>query len=586
MTPERTSGQIANLYDPQWTELDIRDSKGRDFLGIETLSDAILIDMLPGINNQTRRARYYSFWAWVLYRFIEDRSAQHTQAGFYEWLRKRENILVLGFLSHGCYEEGSRLAGTQKGAQIWQGGQNTIYPLDWKTFQSVNGGSYQLYYRGALQEMNIILREPGKSFDSLTENPGLPLAKAYAQSAERTNYVHDHFNATQLRKSDIEQFSEYGCLCHLGKAPFTDERLLLRDAFFRFDTSDFFAIRRLQSLSLLLDVIAQSQEKPLWEDNFRTVMYFWAFDRQFSYSPEGNLVEPTWRWRIFQLRQYFVFAVESIWAAFLFRLSEGDLTPGEYLVWLYSKLNLGELKRQYGLALSTTRLNQLTVSALFEAIRDAAGPSAFKSGSAALKTKLNEQAIKELIAAQRDGADTRQLVGGGILMLALIYWRCQDWRDQEAWKYVSDSYAGGRMPMDSFLRHIQHAMDEGWTVAKWLETFHHQYLWSQHRRVVMEKYLARGQETSRFEIIDISDSVEEKQRLHWLGTDLPKMNGPRFPSALNIMLDLDLIGWAGQEGRRLTNEGKAVLKRFKNYTIPAYVEPSAENDEGADDEIA
>ena len=67
-------------YDPNWTEPEYGlAARGRDFLGIETLSEAILADLLPGINNQTRRARYYSFWAWMLRDFIRDAGATHTQ---------------------------------------------------------------------------------------------------------------------------------------------------------------------------------------------------------------------------------------------------------------------------------------------------------------------------------------------------------------------------------------------------------------------------------------------------------------------------------------------------------------------------
>ena len=47
-------------FDPHWTEKEYQRGGGRDDLGIETLSESILADLLPGINNQTRRARYLS----------------------------------------------------------------------------------------------------------------------------------------------------------------------------------------------------------------------------------------------------------------------------------------------------------------------------------------------------------------------------------------------------------------------------------------------------------------------------------------------------------------------------------------------
>lgn len=71
-------------YNPRWTEVEYGRGGSRDNLDIETLSESILADLLPGINNQTRRARYYSFWAWVLHRFIFEPDATHSQMGFYE----------------------------------------------------------------------------------------------------------------------------------------------------------------------------------------------------------------------------------------------------------------------------------------------------------------------------------------------------------------------------------------------------------------------------------------------------------------------------------------------------------------------
>lgn len=47
--------------DPEWTQTEYPEGGGRDALGIETLSESILSDLLPGITNQTRRVRYYSF---------------------------------------------------------------------------------------------------------------------------------------------------------------------------------------------------------------------------------------------------------------------------------------------------------------------------------------------------------------------------------------------------------------------------------------------------------------------------------------------------------------------------------------------
>ncbi len=115
-------------FDPAWSEIEYLPGGARDALRLETAAEAMLEDLLPGINNGTQRARYYSFWAWVLHEFIRDEDAVHNQRGFYEWLRPREDMLIFAHLLHG-HDKGA--AGTTQGATFWKNGEPEEYPLDW-----------------------------------------------------------------------------------------------------------------------------------------------------------------------------------------------------------------------------------------------------------------------------------------------------------------------------------------------------------------------------------------------------------------------------------------------------------------------
>jgi hypothetical protein len=573
---------LREKFDPHWTEIEYKRGGGRDFLGVETLSEGILADLLPGINNQTRRARYYSFWAWVLHDFIYDQDATHTQAGFYQWLRRRESALILAYLSHGC---GGGAAGTDQGNQRWEGGAAASYPLGWKSLLSVDGGGYQLYYRGALLEMNIITRSEDSPHDDLIKTVGLGLADAYAESVAETQYVRHYLDATRLRKADVEDFAQRGCLCQVGR--YEGERWRLIDAFFRFDTPHVHAVRRLASLCLFLDIIAQSDGQPLGQDAFRALLYFWSFDDQHIYRPQGNLIVPAQRWRVFQLRQYFVFAVESLWSIFLDRVEIEALNDQEYLAWLLGELDLSALADEFNLSLPVANPRELELQAFYETVREALPPEALKPGPAALQTNLNEMSLTRQIRRERSGLNVQVRAGQALLMLALIYWRCQPWRGSSGWRYASDHYAAGRMPIESYLRHVERAFEENWTLARWLGWFHHRYLWLQHRRVALEKLISRGQETAKFELVDDvppdaggDGSQVRTPRFRGIGADAPKMNAPRFPSALGIMTDLRLIESLQGGAYRLCPDGAALLDRFRTYTVPEKTEP--ENDETAD----
>jgi len=162
---------------------------------------------------------------------------------------------------------------------------------------------------------------------------------AYAESVAETQYVRRYLDATRLRKADIKDFAQHGCLCQVRQHD--EERRYLIDTFFRFDTPDVYAVKRLASLCFFLDIVAQSEGQPLSQDAFRSVLYFWSFGNHHAYIPKGNFLSPAQRWRIFQLRQYFVFAIESLWSLFLHRVEVEALNGAEYLAWLLDELDLG-----------------------------------------------------------------------------------------------------------------------------------------------------------------------------------------------------------------------------------------------------
>ena len=558
------------LHDPHWTSPQFSEGGARDALGVETLSEAILADLLPGINNQTGRARYYSFWAWVLRDFILDERATHTQMGFYEWLRRREDTLILANLHHDC---GVGAAGTTQGAQVWQDGSRSAYDVTWKSLLSVSGGAYQLYYRGVLQEMNITLDSGDGPHDELTKTLGVPLADAYAASVAETAYVRRYLDAAKLSKPIIEDFAGHGCLCELHQHE--AERKALVAAFFRFDSPDAFAVRRLASLCFFLDVIEQSNGQPLTQMDMRKVMYFWSFGTDHAYQPVGNLLEPAQRWRCFQLRQWFVFALESLWSRFLKRIEVESLRGSEYMAWLLPRLNLTAMAQEFGAELPHADARSLPARVFYEAVRDALPAGALKAGPLSLSTPLNEGALADPIWRKESETDVQVRVGHALLMLVLMYYRCQPWQDQPGWRYLSNSFGAGRLPVEGYLHRVDRALAEDWSLSRWLGWLHSHCLWLQHRRVALQKLASRSQETASFEVADEEEgegigalAQTNEPLFRGLRTDSPKMNAPRFPSALRILADLRLIEPLSTEGYGLLADGKALLDQFRNYSVP------------------
>lgn len=544
-------------HDPVWSEVEYFPGGARDALRLETAGEAILEDLLPGINNGTQRARYYSFWAWVLHEFIRDEDAVHTRQGFYEWLRSREDMLIFTHLLHG-HDTGA--AGTTQGKKFWRNGEPEEYPLDWKSLTSVDGGAYQLYYTGALEEMNIIVREPNRLHDTLQRPVGVNLAEAYGRSVSSTEYIRSYPNANRTTRRLVEDFAEAGCLCQISRFP--EEREALKEAFFRFDINDANAVKRLASLCFFLDIIDQSQGASLDERSMRAVIYFWSYGNHHAYAPEGNLLSPARRWRVFQLRQYYVFAIECMWALFLAKIHRNYSRPDEYLNWLFSELNLDNVGDLFGVSPPQAAPDLLTLKDFQEAVESAKTSASFEPDPLSLTGDFNEHDIYLSLEGRHPAPDANLWAGSALLMLSLMRRRCEDWKGDVGWDYATDMHGSDYLSIEGYLGHMDHATREGWTVAEWLSWLHQRYLWLRHRRVALNKMISRGKDPSLF--------TWDENTFYGIEKDRPKMNRPRFQNALQIMEDLQLIQPEDQGHRSysLLPEGESLLQRFRSYTIP------------------
>jgi hypothetical protein len=356
-------------------------------------------------------------------------------------------------------------------------------------------------------------------------------------------------------RSVVEDFAESGCLCGVSGNP--DERTALVDAFFRFDTTDALARRRLGSLCFLLDLVDQSRGLTLDVHAMRAALYFWSYGRDHRYVPEGRVVEFAQRWRFFQLRQYLVFGMECLWALFLTRVNGLSVEPDEYLDWLAEDLDLAQLGDAYGVDWPTHDLASLTVREFHESAERAAGDEGFSHGVSTLEGDLNEHHLYHLMRRRSLDGDATAWAGSGLLMLCLLRRRCRDWREDAGWG--SDRGGEGRLPAEAYLSAVGRAIEEGWTMDRWLAWFHERYLWLRHRHVALEKMMDRGKDPALFHW--------ENGRFRGLDWGVPKMNNPRLGNALSILGDLYLVRRVGGEGEAsyaLTPDGRGLLDRFRS----------------------
>src|SRR5436190_7351658 len=138
---------------PQWIAPSLKVSEGRDPLGLQTTTqDRLMPVLLPGILELSRRARYFSFHAFLLdeYRRRRQPPAGRSLSSF---IKKREWELGLAVqrCPNGC---GPSPVGKRRLAGL------ASTPGPFRRGESVDGefGGYGLYYRSPMIALGIVAR--------------------------------------------------------------------------------------------------------------------------------------------------------------------------------------------------------------------------------------------------------------------------------------------------------------------------------------------------------------------------------------------------------------------------------------------
>lgn len=218
---------------PAWIEVSLDAKEGRDPLGLQTTTqDRIMPVLLPGILELTRRARYFSFYAFLLDEYRDRRLAADPKSQSM-FLRRRE--WDLGLAVQRCPRRcGSspvgarRLGGTGRGPGPLPRGESV---------QTAYGG-YGLYYRSPMVQTGLVARagtplgdEP-IPIDVLRGTPrARALADAFRSAVQGTDYYRREFlTAEPLDDHVVDELAAAACLCRLDERP--DERAAVRAALF------------------------------------------------------------------------------------------------------------------------------------------------------------------------------------------------------------------------------------------------------------------------------------------------------------------------------------------------------------------
>lgn len=305
---------------------------GQDHLGTLAPCEAVYTQLLPGITNNTNRARCYSFYPWLLWAI--DRAGWPKDAkAIVRTVRRAECLICLIGIAHendtDAWKHGAGLAGRAELVPAWQEIRDgatlrlstfaTTDDTDTRYWKHTLGGLGQ-YYLGTLRDLQLI---DGNSQDGLrfTKERGAVLAEALAPSVDGALFLRT-LEEDVVSKKTLQRLASF-CPCSL--LAHAQERDRLVDLFFNrpgpfFSEGD--APRRL-TLTLVLDLAARLErgntpagKRGLDMRSFRACIYTGAVGPDLPWQLPAALDRHRRRWAAYERSELLSLALQAIfWAA-------------------------------------------------------------------------------------------------------------------------------------------------------------------------------------------------------------------------------------------------------------------------------
>lgn len=309
---------------------------GLDHVGTQSPCTLIYSQLLPGITNVTDRARYYSFYPWIV-RCLDTRYKEASIESYIDFYRRADCLLTLISERHARTLEDEHHGEAMIGrlrlvpalTKLEEGKELKLSTYatredgsDERYFQNRLGGLGQ-YYAGQLAELRI-LNASGGEWVTYTPEAGTPLAKALDTIPE-ANRFWNCVDADVITLDDLDALQAF-CICKLNNQE--EERSLLLDLFFA--RTEFFRLPsqsgnydpsfRRDSLALLLHLahdLSSDASVRLSEETFRAVVYSGRLPGNNEWKLSPALENVRVLWSIYQRNDLLSIAILAVFSAAL-----------------------------------------------------------------------------------------------------------------------------------------------------------------------------------------------------------------------------------------------------------------------------
>lgn len=302
--------------------------KGRDHLAVQAPCINMYAQMLPGITNVTDRARYYSFYPWIV-RALQKAGHIYNDT-FIDLFRKADCLFTLIAHQHanvsggdsaihsgattGTVNLSKQILKIKEGHSVRLSEYAHLGETGQPYFKNKLGGLGQ-YYLGVFKELDVMRGSIASGIQN-TEEIGLLVAEKFAQGADHDLFIKtlEEDIVTIKRLNELSDF----CSCQIANNP--SEQKILCDIFFvKDDFYDRAMLERRHTLQTILYVADSLSEvgEEIDINLFRGCIYCGSLPDGSKIEVPEKLQTTIQRWSIYQRNELFSLCLQGLFFVLL-----------------------------------------------------------------------------------------------------------------------------------------------------------------------------------------------------------------------------------------------------------------------------
>lgn len=544
---------------------------GQDPLGSRYPSELTYTELLPNITNVTDRARYYSFYTWLIWA-IEKHSGKLKQESLYKIIRKADSLFTLIAMYHHHITPDTEdllhtaLVGSNKLTEVIGGHAPDEKPIRIskyaerdnnehnRYFKNKYGGLGQ-YYMGPLKSEKL-LATPESGEIRYTEEKGKLIAENFDAGVDRKLFF-EILERDSVTIVDLKKLLSF-CPCRISEN--TLEQFVLTDFFFN-QTDEFYleqADNRRLTLTLLLDLIERTQnlEDAVTLDGSGVVLFLESVysntlpNKSLWNLENEKLTAIKENWRQYYSNELLSYPIETFFWAGLERLflSNAVLPNAKsYGKWFAAEFR-DAIRFDYESGLQET-LEEVSNS--LPDLDDIHNP----------EHEIN--LVRKIQGTVRGGnAEVRQdeAVADSVNLLLTIIarWTKENFKET----FVINLRAGYRWSYPINLQNLFYHIENTWSdlsIKDWIEWLTANWNIETHLKIALRKI--RYETSDRIKLIDSFKILPNERGLEVIESVEPAFTSPRLKQALQILFDLGLIDKEDDRRLFLTDLGRETLEK-------------------------